>query len=107
MAHLLLDALTERRAEIFADEKTPVRVFRLAKPAGRMRHLVVLSPEATNAVLIDAGNRAHYAMARSLFEAFPAHENEMTGEESVGAAEAKVRGREALRTGHWDRVPPP
>lgn len=103
----LLDALEDRRAEIFGDLTTPLRSFPLRNPIGRFTRLVVLSPTTENATISRDVSIANPVLGRSIFRAFPAFECETTGSETVSIAEARCSGRGAIPSSTWERAPHP
>lgn len=107
LADRIIDELDARRADIFADEKTPLRKFAFGKRAGQFSHLVVLSPESANETIGRDVSFANPIISRSIFVAFPAFDCEVTGTESVTMAEARTQGRASLPMNTWDREPHP
>lgn len=99
--------LLERRAEIFADESTPLRKLALDSPIAGFTHLVVLSPEVANVSISREVNVENPILARSIYAAFPAHDCEVVGDETVAVAEARTTGRGAIPSARWDRAPHP
>lgn len=107
MLDVLLDALAERREEIFADRVTALRSFPLPTPVGRLTRLVVLSPSTANVTICRNVNIANHILGRSVYRAFPAYECEITGHETVTEAEARCQGHAPLPSSRWFRDPHP
>lgn len=107
VAEALTAELVRRRAELLADETTPLRKLVLPSPVGRFTHLVVVSPEVASVTVSRDVSYENPAIARSVFVAFPAFDCEATGSETVSVALARIEGRGAIRTNAWDRAPHP
>jgi predicted DNA-binding WGR domain protein len=93
-----LRQLEARHAEVFAVEV--VWKLRLDEPIGAMTHAVVLGPEVAR--LSQDG-----LAAKQLFHAFPVHDCEFRGDESVAFADARIEGRNTIPMSTWDRAPHP
>ncbi|MCA9612856.1 MAG: WGR domain-containing protein [Myxococcales bacterium] len=93
-----LSFLEAHHADVFAVED----VWKVALPApiGRMTHAVVLAPIVV---------QLHHKLLRydQLWQAAVIFDCEFQGDESVGVAEARVRGRSCLPTANWNRDPHP
>ncbi|MBK6696022.1 MAG: hypothetical protein IPG50_28005 [Myxococcales bacterium] len=107
MADAILDFVTTDRAAIFADRATPLRKRPLRKPIGPFSHLVVLSPQVANVTVSRDVNVENVAIARSVYEVFPAYACEVVGDETLTVAEARTTGRGCIPSAHWDRAPHP
>lgn len=90
--------LEARHAEVFAVET--VWKVRLPTPVGAFDYALIASPEVAN--LYHEG-----LTQRQLFAALPIHDCEFTGDETVGAANARLDGRGSIPTSTWNRKPHP
>jgi hypothetical protein len=93
-----LSFLEKHLDQVFAVEV--VWKARLPKPVGPFTHALVLAPEV--AQLAATG-----LSSSQLFWAFPIHDCEFRGDESIAFAEARTSGRGSIRHSTWDREPHP